>query len=100
MSVSDILPPIQHPEIIVGLVGPIGVDMIGVTDALAVQLRTVGYSSDLIRVTRSLNGLKLETELLEIPIERRYQSYMDAANELRKRLERPDAFALLAIGAI
>src|SRR4051812_39471412 len=99
-GLAEILVPIEHPEIVIGLVGPIGVDLAGVINSLRLQLSRVKYESELIRITNALSRLRLRTILFDEPIEKRYQSYMDAGNEVRERLNSHDSLALLSIGMV
>src|SRR5689334_20712068 len=66
--------------------------------AIKTQLSRVGYTADQIRVTQSLRTLRLDTHLTEAPIEDRYASYVDGGNEIRKKLNRDEALALLSLG--
>ena len=45
------LPFIRYPEIVLGLAGPIGVDMDAMSESLEVALRAVGYRPHQIRIT-------------------------------------------------
>jgi hypothetical protein len=48
----NILKPSQTPELIFGLVAPIGVELDGVTEVLTELLREVEYGTTLLRLTR------------------------------------------------
>lgn len=96
----NLLPAISGPELVFGLVGPIGTDMRLVASKLEEQLDAVGYSSVHVHVSDALREFGTSIELTERPIEDRYRTYMDAGNQLRERLHRHDALALLAVNAI
>ena len=92
-----------NPELIFGLVGPLGADLELVGVELTEALRQVGYDIETIPVSRLMCELKKEPwkSLPERgPEDKRLESYMDAGNALRKAVGRADALALLAIGAI
>src|SRR3954453_7027362 len=55
-GLAEILVPIEHPEIVIGLVGPIGVDLPAVINSLRLQLARVKYDSEL-RAFSSLIGV-------------------------------------------
>ena len=56
---SQSLPLLRYPEIVLGLAGPIGVDMAAITESVDVSLRAVGYRSQLIRLTEEMTALDL-----------------------------------------
>jgi deoxycytidylate deaminase len=86
------------PEIVVGLVGTIGVDLDAVASALEQAFERVTYH------TRQLRLIDLLPEHLapaaHAPMERRYRERMDAGDRFRKTLQRNDAVALLAMAGI
>ncbi len=94
------LDPLPGPELVFGLVGPIGIDLKLVSRVLSQELRRVGYSAHELHLTDALKSFSSGFKLKEAPLEARYHSYIDAGNKLRQRLERHDAFALLAVAAI
>lgn len=97
---GDLLPPIQGPELVFGLVGPIGTNMTAVAEVLAEELEKVGYRAIQIHITELLGALKHGFKLVERPLEERYKSYIDAGNKLRKKLKLNDVFALLSVARI
>jgi hypothetical protein len=99
-TIDSILRTKDCPELIIGLVGPIGADLKHVADVIERKLATVGYRSYQLRVTTFLRNLKLEHPLVEEPLEQRYRSYIAAGNALCEKMQRKDAFALLSIAAI
>jgi deoxycytidylate deaminase len=56
---EDGLPFDDHPELIFGLVGPIGVDLESVTDALTDALKEVGYEACNLRITELMREVKV-----------------------------------------
>lgn len=97
---TDFLTPIAGPELVFGLVGPIGTDLTLVANVLAQELQKVSYRAEHIHVTHLLGDLPLRFELKETPVEDRYASYIKAGNSLRERMKLNDAFALLCVAAI
>lgn len=99
-SDDDFLTPISGPELVFGLVGPVGTDLALVGEVLAQELEKVAYKSERIHVTSLLADLPIEFKIKEAPLETRYASYIKAGNMLRERIKRQDAFALLCVAAI
>jgi hypothetical protein len=98
---KDALPLAPVPELIFGLVGPIGVDLDTVTSLLEDALQNVGYAVDALRVTKLMLEIPTDVMLDENP------HYIDSfrqriryANAVRDKLARSDAMAILAISAI
>jgi len=89
------------PEIMIGLVGPVGVDFDQVVAVLREVLSSVHYTCEEIRLSQLLHDLgrwpSLEKPMFE---DERIHAHMDAGNEFRELLKAGDALALLAIGAI
>jgi len=86
------------PELVIGLVGAIGTDLLAVTEILRRQLQGVGYTSIEIHVSSLLHDLKPYDGLSEIQDrETYYDQHMTAGNDLCEKLEQADAMALLAI---
>lgn len=94
----SLLTPIKGPELVFGLVGPIGTDMKLIVEVLREELAKVNYSVFEIRVSNLIKDFKLP--LSESPLEERYNSYIKAGNSIRSEMERADAFALLSVAAI
>jgi hypothetical protein len=98
---NDALPLAPAPELVFGLVGPIGVDLDTVIVLLEEALHGVGYEVDVLRVTKLMR---------EIPTDRAIDdnaTYIDSfrqriayANKVRDQLQRSDAMAILVVSAI
>lgn len=99
MSVP-LLSPIEFPELFIGLVGPIGADLPSVARELKCQLKNYGYSTHDIRVSDIFATLPIHTPLIAHPTAARYESYMDAGNEIRRIFDAPDALVLPIVGAV
>jgi hypothetical protein len=89
----------EAPELVFGLVAPIGVDLDLVTSALAQSLRDVRYTTEHFKLT----DLMLELELDKPPSKNgsveSYRERIAYANAVRKKLGN-EALAALAISAI
>ena len=91
----------RTPELIFGLVGPIGVNMELVQQKLESALISVGYKPVSIKATEQM--LKIKTDIV-LASEKNprdyYQSRMDYANKVREKCENDAALAALSILAI
>lgn len=77
---------VPHPELVFGLVGPLGVDIDAVTNALVGELRRVGYKSKVIKLSPVLDQIVgLRVGLKGKPEFARLDTHMDAGTELRTR---------------
>lgn len=90
----------NNPELVFGLVGPLGVDLDLIADLLYVCLETVGYGSEKIVLSELLSNV----EGLDAPDKNdaeyeRIESRMDRGDELREKID-TDSVALLAVSSI
>lgn len=90
---------LPYPELVFGLVGPIGVNLEPVISILETQLRTFNYKTKEIRLSKQIE-LFLSTEHSKEPEDIRINSLMDEGTRLRTESERGDVVALLAIAEI
>jgi hypothetical protein len=88
---------ISDPELMFGLVGPIGVNIDAVIDALRSALEDVEYDSQLIHLTSALDPVPLKTKVDNSSYFSRYMSLIKRANEYRKAAGNAAAMAGLAI---
>jgi len=90
------------PEIVCGLVGAVGTDLDIVTRCIEEALLDVSYKCLPIQLSRLMHDIQMDPwkSLPEIPAYERYDSHMTAGNKFRGLLERGDALAMLAVGAI
>ncbi len=100
LDVQDLGP--HGPELVIGLVGPIGTGLRELGDALESSLVEVGYDSARIRLSELMHELPDEpwSSLATSNPAQRYPAYMDAGTELRSRLADGAALAMLAIAEI
>ena len=92
----------SHPELIFGLVGPLGSDLNFVASTLEDALNHVDYRSTNVRLSHLMRSLPREP-WSKLPTDRNGKSldaHMTAGNGLRQSLGRGDALAMMAIGAI
>ena len=64
---KDALPLAPAPELVVGLVGPIGVDLDLLTTILSDALQTVQYSSKVLRITQLMREIPTDIEIVSKP---------------------------------
>ena len=93
------LTPKANPELVFGLVGPVGVDLDPVIDALSKELKIAQYRTQTIRLSDQIQRFFGSDHSRESEDER-IVSLMDEGTRLRERSERGDAVALLAIAEI
>lgn len=99
---------LKQPELIIGIAGPIGVDVETITQVLKEQLDTVGYKSDLIRLTEEMKRYHVDDEDAKTELSRYcgsdtfndYMYKMSYANAIRKQYNDPAVLARIAIESI
>lgn len=90
---------LQAPELVFGLVAPVGVDLDLVTDVLTQLLHEMRYESRLIRLTALMTEVPTELPLSTAPYIQSVKDRIAYANEVRNKLG-DDALAALAVSAI
>jgi len=91
----------NNPELMIGLVAPLGVDLVDVNNIIKDYVNQFDYQPNIIVLSsliKEVDGLK--THLIETPEEKRIDSYMTAGNEVREKAGRGDILAAIAIGNI
>lgn len=90
-----------HPELVFGLVGPIGVDMGMVESKLRASLTAVGYRPRLVRVTELMSQIDVDVTIDQsVDPLKHYESRIEYANAVRGRCQNDAALAALAIHRI
>jgi hypothetical protein len=89
--------PIHNPEIVFGLVGPIGVDMDAVVEGLSQSLKSVGYKPQPIHLTELIRDKRIRIKLDFSTYFLRYKSLIKYANAFRKHAKNAAALAGIAI---
>ena len=108
MSPVESAEPLEYPELIVGVAGPIGVDMDLIARSLETALKEVGYSSELIKLTTEMERFPVTDSLLKAEIAKwpgldtfnTYMRKMSQANALRKQYDDAAVLARIAIDAL
>jgi hypothetical protein len=93
------LDPRPFPEIVIGLVGPVGIDLEPIVAAITQEIEAVEYFVKTIRLSAQLEKF-FKLDLSAFHEDDRVPRLMDAGTRLRERSERGDAVALLAIAEI
>lgn len=90
------------PELIFGLVGPLGTDLSGVAQELRDTLMQVGYDSEVYRLSRLMRDLSGSPwkDLTDGPRDVSIDAHMTAGNRLRQTLQRNEAMAMPGLTAI
>ena len=91
---------IANPDLIVGLVGPIGVDLNHVQVVIEDILRGYDYDTRIVKVTDLMRELKVGVEIDESDQINSYNSKIDFANKVRLHFDSKSILAALSIGAI
>jgi deoxycytidylate deaminase len=91
------------PEIFFGIAGPIGVDIVAISDSLQNALRSVRYGSQVIHLTKEMMDVELATPPAP-PIDKSFYSEVNYkihyANQLCAEFKQPDALARIALRTI
>src|SRR5450759_2253851 len=93
------------PELVFGLVGPVGTDLASVVGVLQDVLSQVDYKSSPYRLSQLMHDIPREpwsrlAEDTDVLYEEFVHSHMTAGDELCKALKTCDAVAHLGVGAI
>jgi deoxycytidylate deaminase len=90
-----------QPELVLGIVAPVGAEIARLESNLHEILADFGYTLRSIHVSHLLRGIGgLATKLIETPEEERIRTYMDAGNEVRRSSGRNDVMALLTLAEV
>jgi len=88
----------ERPELMIGLVAPVGVDLSRVETTVTDYLHQFGYDVTTIHLSSLIRTIKgLETQIVDEPEAERIDSHMTAGNEARQKAKRGDFLAALAI---
>jgi hypothetical protein len=88
---------VHNPELVFGIVGPIGVDVEAVMDALSEALKDVGYRPIPIHLTELIDDRRIRVKRDLSTYYTRFQSLIAYANAYRKLAKSPAALAGIAI---
>src|ERR1700676_5449961 len=96
-SSSSSFEQITNPELVFGIVGPIGTDLDAVITALSAALQEVEYKHKLIHLTQHMEAPKIRTKINASSYFDRYMSLIKYANEYRRVANDPAALAGLSL---
>ncbi|HTS41476.1 MAG TPA: anti-phage dCTP deaminase [Xanthobacteraceae bacterium] len=91
---------IPYPELIFGLVGPVGVNLDMISEVLSSELHQQSYSASLIRVTSIMRDVPSTIEIIPEPYVESIISRIKYADDICEQLKRQDALAAITISAI
>ncbi len=97
-NLSPLIPK-PYPEVVIGLVGPVGIDLDPIVDVLARRLEAVEYKASQVRLSAQIEKF-FGVDYSDLPEDERIEKLMDAGTRLREDSERGEAVALLAIAEI
>lgn len=97
----DTLTPVQFPELIIGIAGPIGVDVEKITKKISDVLKDLRYEAKTIHLTKEMQPFgSPEWKIKSNNKYENYSSKMDYANKLRKKFSDASTLARIAIQTI
>jgi deoxycytidylate deaminase len=91
---------VKNPELFFGLVGPIGVDLDSVSEALESSLQRVNYKTHKIRVTELAKSPQIKLKIDDSSYFNKYKSLIEYGNKFRQNAKNRAAFAGVAISRI
>ena len=101
---NHLVPRIEFPEIVIGLVSPIGTPLNDTIEEFSKNFSEIGYKIHDLRVTNVFEAMKHivtpEIELTSTPMKDRYRSYISYGNQLRQKANDPSLLAALSIQTI
>lgn len=93
--------PVEFPELVIGIAGPIGVDIDRLSSAIAACLEQVKYKTQPIHLTSEMSRFgKLRKEADGTDLFSQINWKMDCANEIRSQYGYADTLARIAIQTI
>lgn len=91
---------VHNPELIFGILGPIGTPVEDVVNELSQELSHVGYESEIIHLTKLMRQIDIGCDVNENEFDARYESLIKYADTLREHCDHDGALAGLAITEI
>ncbi|MGL4439388.1 MAG: anti-phage dCTP deaminase, partial [Bosea sp. (in: a-proteobacteria)] len=91
---------IHNPELVFGIVGPIGVNIDSVVDALKDGLRTVQYESHVIHLTDFIEDDRIDIIIDKNSYFKKYESLIAYGNAFRSLAKTSSALAGVAVARI
>ena len=93
-------PVVPFPDLVFGLVGPIGVDLDYVGQSIADSVVSYGYAPETISITTIMRELISDVVIDDSDVANSYITKIEYANDLRLQYATNDVLAALAISAI
>ncbi|UHC14452.1 deaminase [Methylobacterium currus] len=90
-------PTVQNPELVFGIVGPIGVDLDGVIKSLTERLKQVNYAPQVIHLTDLMEDDRIAESIDKTSYYKKYTSLIKYANAFREIADEKAALAGLAV---
>ena len=91
---------IPYPELVFGLVGPVGVNLDMISEVLSAELSRQNYGSSLIHVTKIMRDVPSDIVIVPEPYLESIKSRIRYADDICAQLKRHDALAAISITAI
>jgi deoxycytidylate deaminase len=88
---------VHNPELVFGIVGPIGVDIDAVMEALSTALKDVGYQPSPIHLTELIDDRRIRVKRDFSTYYARYRTLIEYANAYRKLAKSAAAMAGIAV---
>ncbi len=93
--------PVDFPELIIGIAGPIGINIEEITKKIGVVLKDLKYGTETIHLTKEITKFGDDDWLIhENDKFKNYTSKMDYANKLREKFQDPSTLARIAVQAV
>src|SRR5437773_1936972 len=90
-------PPPVYPELFIGLVAAVGTDHDQLSGLLEEELKSFGYSTQTIRLTKLLRAIPRFKNLKTSPVDEYISSHQNAGDVFRELIENKNALAALGI---
>ena len=91
----------SYPELVIGLVAPVGVNLENVQQTIIDYLKQFKYVPNLVKISGLIKTLPfLDVKIDESSEYKRIDSLMSAGNEAREKTKRNDFLAALAISEV
>ncbi|RWG80970.1 MAG: deoxycytidylate deaminase [Mesorhizobium sp.] len=91
---------VDDPELVIGLVGPIGVNLDAIVGFLEASLRGVNYKTQVIHITKVMRDLIPHLQVDDESYSARYRSLIKNSDLVRRSVNNQAALACLAISEI
>lgn len=83
----------KRPDLFLGLVAPIASPLERLLGALEQAFSSYGYRTEVVHLIEELRALEAYSEIPESPLDKRYEKFMDAGDEVREKTKSWDVMA-------